>query len=141
MKLLNTLVILLILGACQNTKDTNEALTHFDKEIANRMETLNSQVISGDSLKPKINLIHEEVTHLILLSKDIENINASVMRANSFFDALAAEFRINLSDFTKLNTGMHVNEIELILKQNELNLYNQLIFKQNASPNSMYTAQ
>jgi hypothetical protein len=105
------------------------------------MEVLQSVVISGDSLPLKVLLIDKEVDNLILISKDIENLSASINRANSFFDALTAEFRLQIKDFTKLNTGMHVDEIELVLKQNELNLFNQIIFKITGAKNTMYTAQ
>jgi hypothetical protein len=36
---------------------------------------------------------------------------------------------------------MHVDEIELVLKQNELNIFNQIIFKITGAKNTMYTAQ
>jgi hypothetical protein len=141
MKFIFTLFVLFILFSCENKYDKKATLAYFDKEIAHRMEVLTPLVISGDTLRSKISLIDNEVANLILLSKDGENISASVNRANSFFDALAAEFRLQIKDFTKLNTGMHVDEIELVLKQNELNLFNQIVFKSTGAKNTMYTAQ
>jgi len=135
------LLTLLILFSCQTKTEKTESRIYFDKEIANRMEVLQSVVISGDSMRSKIGLIDQEVDNLILISKDIENLSASVNRANSFFDALAAEYRIEMKDFIKLNSGMHVDEIELVLRQNELNLFNQIIFKSTGAKNTMYTAQ
>lgn len=141
MKLIFSLALLLTLISCGNKIEKKEALVYFDTEIAKRMEVLQSIVIAGDSMSLKAHLIDEEINNLILLSKDIENLSASINRSNSFFDALAAEFRIQISDFKKLNTGMHVDEIELILKQNELNLFNQIIFKNTSGTNTMFTAQ
>ena len=141
MKISSVFFLLLINFSCQTHSEKKESLNHFNNEIKARMEVLQTLVIAGDSMKIKSKLIDEEVSNLILISKDIENLSASVHRANAFFDALAAEFRIEMNDFTKLNTGMHVDEMELILKQNELNVFNQIIFKNSSGKNTMYTAQ
>jgi hypothetical protein len=65
------LLTLLILFSCKTKTEITESRIYFDKEIANRMEVLQSVVISGDSLRSKVGLIDKEVDNLILISKDI----------------------------------------------------------------------
>jgi hypothetical protein len=114
---------------------------YFNVEIKNRMETIKKLKPAGDSTMINIAGIDKEINNIILLSKDIENIQASVSKANTFFLALATTYKINDSDFTKINTAMHVDEISSVLKQNELSFLNQVIFKLNPKASPLYTAQ
>ena len=114
---------------------------YFANEIKNRREVLDNRDKGKDSLKINTAAIDEEINNYILLSKDIENLSASVNKANAYFLNMANSYGINYNDFTKLTTQMHVNEIALVLKQNELNLFNQLIFKTNSAQTTPYTAQ
>jgi hypothetical protein len=75
-----------------------------------------------------------------LISKDIENLAACANLSNDFFGELAKEFSLNPLDFNSVKTEMHVNEIAVVLRQNELNFLNQLLFK-SGSPPALYTAQ
>lgn len=131
----------LVIISCRDTTQEKEMHAYFNKEIRNRREVLDKLSLQNDSLKINTAAIDEEINNYILLSKDIENLSAAVNKSNAYFLNMANSYGINYADFTKLNTGMHINEMALILKQNELNLFNQLIFKRNPSQNTIYTAQ
>ena len=114
---------------------------YFEKEISNRIAILDTLALKNDSLKIYASEIHKEVADMILMSRDVENLAAAVNRANAYFVNLSHEYGINSSDFTELNTGMNLNDIASVLRQNELNLFNQLIFKKSPTSVIPYTAQ
>ncbi|PBQ34397.1 hypothetical protein CNR22_22335 [Sphingobacteriaceae bacterium] len=134
-------LISLIFSFCRNEDPGKEMNAWFEKEIANRRQILDTLKVSNDSLKINTAAVHEEVADLILLSKDVENLSACVNRANAYFLNLANSYGINQSDFGKVSTEMHINVIAITLKQNELNLLNQLIFKSRPNQLIPYTAQ
>ena len=53
---------------------------------------------------------------------------------------MSSKHVLNHSDFIVLRTDMHLDEIASNLKQNELNLLNQLIFKSGKTGLPLYTA-
>ncbi len=110
------------------------------KEIAARIKLLNQDSVQLDSLHFNPNEIDSNVNALILLSKDIENISASVNRSNSYFDGLAAKYKLSSYDFLKLKNGMHVDDIATTLKQNELSFFNIMLLKNNKSDLLLHTA-
>lgn len=114
---------------------------YFEKEIQNRRSILDTLTVNNDSLVVNTEAVHQQINDYILLSKDIENLTASVNMANAYFLNLAHTYAIHEKDFTNVSTAMHPNEIAITLKQNELNFFNQLIFKNNSIPLSPYTAQ
>lgn len=135
-----SLFLILVAFACRNTGEVRDMNAYFENEIRNRQEVLR-KLDTANSSGINTAAIHEEVNACILLSKDIENLSASVDRGNAYFLNMANSYSISYGDFTKLTTGMHVDEIALVLKQNELNLLNQLIFKLDPGQNQIYTAQ
>jgi len=114
---------------------------YFATEIRNRRQMIDQLQRQNDSLKINTAAIDEEINNYILLSKDIENLSAAVNKANAYFLNMANSYDINYSDFTKLSTDMHLNVMATVLKQNELNLLNQLIFKMNRNQAIPFTAQ
>jgi hypothetical protein len=126
---------------CRNENLTHDIKAYFEKEIQNRWSVLDTLSVSNDSLKVNTEAVNQQINDYILLSKDIENLTASVNMANAYFLNLSHTYAINENDFTKVSTAMHPNEIAITLKQNELNFFNQLIFKNNAIQLSPYTAQ
>ncbi|WP_317897391.1 hypothetical protein [Aurantibacillus circumpalustris] len=142
MKLIQiSLFLVLIFSFCRNEDLTRDMNAYFEKEISKRREILDTLKVNNDSLRVNTKTVHEEVNNFILMSKDIENLSASVNTANAYFLNLAHAYRINESDFTNVAVTMHTNEIAVILKQNELNFFNQLIFKSNILQYSLFTAQ
>jgi hypothetical protein len=74
------------------------------------------------------------------MSKDVENIQASINLSKKFFDGLAVKSQINRSDFVDITNEMSLEEIATALKSNELNFFNQILFRYKGST-GMYTAQ
>ena len=126
---------------CTNSKENAEMNAYFEKEIKNRREILDKLSLQNDSLNISTLAIHQQVNDYILLSKDVENISAAVNTANAYFLNMANSYGINYADFTKITRDMSLDEIAIILKQNELNLFNQLIFKSNPTELPPFTAQ
>lgn len=133
--------VLLLLVACRGEKPDKNINQYFEKEIKNRCELIATLEIKNDSLKVNCEALDEEINQFILLSKDIENLSAAVNRSNAYFLNLSHTYGLNYSDFTELNTGMHINEMATILKKNELNFLNQLIFKISPAQAIPFTAQ
>lgn len=133
--------VFLLLSACRNEDPNKGIRAHFEKEIKNRCEQLSKLEVTNDSLKVNCQALNEEINNIILLSRDIENLGAAVSRANGYFLNLSHTYGLNYSDFTELNTGMHVNDIAAILKQNELNFLNQLLLKIDPNQTIPFTAQ
>lgn len=140
MRITLLLSLSLFLTCCRDTNPAKGMNAYFDSEIKNRRQLLDSLSAKSDSLKVNTAAIEEEISNYILLSKDIENLPAAVNKSNAYFLNMANSYGINYSDFTELNTGMHINEMASVLKQNELNLFNQLIFKYKQAPAVPYTA-
>lgn len=95
----------------------------------------------ADSLQLDVVEVDKEVDRLLLMSKDIENIQASINLSKKFFDELAAKYQMNRSDFTDINKEMTLEEVANALKGNELNFFNQVLFKYKGAEGTMYTAQ
>lgn len=141
MPLLFVLFCLVIVSSCRNSNPNEEMDACFDADIKNRMDVLNRFNTVQDSLHINVSHIQKEVDNLLLLSKDIENLSAVVNKANHYFDVVSEQYAIRKLEFIPLTTFMHVNEIASVLKQNELNLLNELVFKTNASTISLHSAQ
>jgi hypothetical protein len=112
---------------------------YFNQEIRNRIAIV--EKLGVDSILSTAKTMDKEINNIILLSKDVENLGASVYLGNACFKKLAKQEGFNNSDFTELTTGMHVNDIATVLKQNELNFLNQLLLKNNPSGLPLFTAQ
>lgn len=140
MKIVLLSLILLFANSCRNTVNQDETNAWLDREIKNRLAVLQELPGTEDLSAIKSDEIDREINNILLLSKDIENIQASVNRANRYFENMSAKHALNHSDFIVLRTDMHLDEIASNLKQNELNLLNQLIFKTGKTGLPMYTA-
>jgi hypothetical protein len=142
---MNRLLILMIsLGvfSCSTSENKNRKIDgSFNKEIGERIKILNKDSIQTDSLKIDPNEIDSVVNTLILLSKDIENISASVNKSNNYFDTLASQHDFSPYDFIKVKNGMHVDDIATTLKQNELIFFNKILLKNNKSDLLLHSAQ
>lgn len=142
MKAFLIVVISLIFSSCSNSENKNRKIDgSFNKEIGDRIKILNKDSVQSDSLKIDPNEIDSVVNTLILLSKDIENISASINKSNSYFDTLASQHGFSPYDFIKLKNGMHVDDIATTLKQNELTFFNKILLKNNKSDLLLHSAQ
>jgi hypothetical protein len=133
------ILLIQVFASCRPESQDRNIERYLVKEIRNRIEVLDRLSSENDSVKVYARAIDEEISSYILLSKDHENLSAAVNKANAYFLNMANSYQLNDDDFTKLNTGMSLSEISSVLRQNELNLFNQLVFKYQSSP-SMYTA-
>ena len=142
---MNRLLILMIsLGvfSCSTSENKNRKIDgSFNKEIGERIKILNKDSIQTDPLKIDPNEIDSAVNTLILLSKDIENISASINTSNNYFDTLASQHGFSPYEFIKVKNGMHVDDIATTLKQNELIFFNKILLKNNKSDLLLHSAQ
>jgi hypothetical protein len=132
-------VLIVFLSFCTERERKEESSAYFKTEIGSRMAAIKDLKLA-DSVKVDVMEVDKEVDRLLLMSKDIENVQASINLSKKFFDELAAKNNINRSDFTDITHEMTLEEIENALKGNELNFFNQILFRYKASP-GMYTAQ
>jgi hypothetical protein len=128
--------------ACNYSENKNKKLnTTINKEIENKIKLLNTSGIQTTSLKANARQIDSNVNSLILLSKDIENISAAINKYNQYYKKLSETYQINNNQFKKIKVGMHVDDIETILRENELNFFNLILIKNNRSDLLLNTAK
>lgn len=125
---------------CKNQDNEEASERYFKTEIEGRIRKIN-ELVAKDSLDIDPKAIDEEINKLVLLSKDVENIVASINKSKQFFDSIAVKLQINRRDFINIDKTMTLEEIATALKSNELNLFNQVLFKYNKGESLMYTAQ
>lgn len=130
-------ITLIGFASCKNKDHSKESESYFKTEIAGRIE----KVDQLDSTYIDPHKIDEEINKFILLSKDIENLNASIIRSTQFFNTISMKYQLNRADFTNIDKSMTLDQMAMVLKGNELNLFNQILFKNNKGESLMYTAQ
>ena len=131
-----------VLFACNASENKNRKIDGpINTEIGARIKLLNTGGVQADSLKINPNEVDSIVNSLILLSKDIENISASIGKSNTYFDKLAAKYKLNSYSFIPVKNGMHVDDIATTLKQNELSFFNMMLLKNNKSELLLHTVQ
>ncbi|MDO9000415.1 hypothetical protein [Sediminibacterium sp.] len=128
--------------ACSVSENKNRKIDgSFNMEIGNRIKLLNQDSNQTIGIKINPNEIDSIVNTLILLSKDIENISASINKSNRFFDTLSAQHKFSSHEFIKVKNGMHVDDIATALKQNELTFFNLILLKNNKSSLLLHSAE
>jgi hypothetical protein len=132
-------LLALLLASCSNRDDRKEEL-YFSQQIDGRLKIISGLPVH-DTVKKDAVAIHRRVDDLILLSRDIENLGACMHLTNEYFIGIAHRYGINPADFRQLNAGDHVDNISLTIKQNELDLLNQLILRSDSAGKYLYTAQ
>ncbi len=122
-------------------RDRKEASSaYFDKEIAARMTAVKGLKLA-DSVKVDVTEINREFDRLLLMSKDVENIQACINLSKKFYDELTVKYAINRADLIDITPEMSLEETANAIKGNELNFFNQIIFRYKGSTGTMYTAQ
>ncbi len=139
---LKNVIILFVLFfvQCKNHDNEKASESYFKAEIDGRIKRIQEIKIHDSTTVDPIR-IDEEINKLLLLSKDIENLSASINKSKQFFDSISIKLSINRADFTDINKEMTLEEIATALKGNELNLFNQILFKNSKGESLMYTAQ
>ncbi|HQQ94456.1 MAG TPA: hypothetical protein PLQ93_07870 [Bacteroidia bacterium] len=116
--------------ACTDTKhDTGPEEAILQKEIDSRLKSFDSLSNELKSIGIDPTAIHLEIAQLLLVSKDVENLGASVSMSNTYFEKLADKHQFNQSMIVKLNREMAPEDISLALKQNELVVLNQIFLQ------------
>ena len=133
--------VFLFVACSEDNKEYRKTSASFSKEIGDRIKLLNKDSVQTDSLKVDPNKVDSIVNTLILLSKDIENISASVNKSNQYFSSLATTYSLSDHEFIKLKNGMHVDAIATILKDNELKFFNLILLKNNRGDALLHSAQ
>ncbi len=132
----------LFLFACVDNSNKNQAMDqNVEKEIRHRIVRIKEYAQKNDTVFIDPEEVDRKVRDMILLSKDIENLRASVNLSNEYFKGLCERFNLNGSDFEKLNTGMHVNDIASVLKRNEMIFFNHILLKSGTDAIPMHAAQ
>lgn len=111
---------------------------YFEHGVSERLSQI--AALHNDTIDSTARAIDQRVRQLVLLSKDIENLPGTVNLSNDEFSAWARTLHINRADLDVLSPEMHVDEIEVLIRQNELDLLNQLVIRSAGSP-SLFTAQ
>lgn len=124
-------LLCLIISSCHNAEKNAANELYSEKEINNRIEIIAKTPFFKDSLPINTSEITNEIDKIILLSKDVENLQASVKYAGNYFNTISLKYAISSYHFKPIHAGMSKNEIFAVIKQNELSLFNQLIFKSN----------
>lgn len=130
MKSLCIILISLAVLSCIDNSNKNQAIDqNIDKEITERIIKIKELAKQNDTVFVNPDEVDKKIRDLILISKDIENLGASVNLSNQYFKELSGSFGINIADFEKINKGMHVNDIASALKQNEMIFFNHILLK------------
>lgn len=144
MKALYILFALLLFISCSENdehKSKRKMNASFEKEIGSRIKLLNNDTIQTSTLKVNPNEVDSIVNTLILLSKDIENMQASATRSNKYFEDLASRYGIGTHEFEKIKVRMQLDDVVAILKDNELKFFNMILLKNNRGDLLLRTAE
>lgn len=127
------LMITLLLSCGRNPaiKDDYDKLV--EAEIARRYELL--QEADSSLNRMNVDLIHDEVKQLVLLSKDAENAANVIDKINTYFTKSAEKFGVPYEGFVVILKTMNLKTIEASIKTNELNLLDKIIFTQTELTN------
>ncbi len=135
----SAIVFSVFVAGCQRHNANAAMDRYFESEISKRITFIGLQ---PDSLQLAPSKIDKDIRNLILMTRDVENLKSATSRANLYFRSLAVTHRLNPVDFTQLDLQMELNEMASLLKQNELNFFNLVIFKSKAASNlPLFTAQ
>ena len=99
------------------------------KEIQQRLDALSPLKDSLNKIGLEPEAIHTRFQELLLMSKDTENPRACVNTSNQFISNLCAKHGFNPSALQTLSTNFSLAEISFHLKQNELNILNQILLQ------------
>jgi hypothetical protein len=130
------MLIALAFSQCRQARDHSAEL-YLESQIRQRISHLEQLNIPGINARE----LDNKVNDLLLLTKDIENLPSVVQHANNFFNESQRNYALSDSGLVLLETDMHIDHMALLLRQNELNLLNRLIFKLDTNNVYLYTAQ
>ncbi len=106
---------------------TDSMNSYLISEIEARMESLEKCPGMEESEIAPAELA-KKTGELILISKDVENLRASVRLSNTYFEEIWDKAGLRKDEMMLLTTDMHTDEIQVRIHQNQLTLLNRLIF-------------
>lgn len=118
--------ILLLSGCGPDEKPSVPGTDMLNREIQTRLGDLLADSVSLNTQGIIPGAIHARFQDFLLISKDVENLQASIGLHNRYLTELCAKHQFNRSQLLELNTGMSLAEIDFTLKQNELQIFNQI---------------
>lgn len=124
------LMCMFFISACVDNSNKNQSVDNYvNREVSERIKMIAQINKENDTILINPLAIDKRINELVLLSKDVENLSASVNLSNQYFAEMATTYGIDVREFRKINTGMHVNDIGTTIKQNEMVLFNEVILK------------
>lgn len=114
---------------------------YVEKEIRDRIKSIKELNQQKDTVIIDPVAVEKKIGELILLSKDIENLQAAVTMANAYFDGMSKAHQLNASDIKKLDTGMHPDDMTSALKQNEMAVFNHVLLQVSSNSVPLHAAQ
>lgn len=127
--------------SCYSPVKDNKLEEFLNTEIKQRLAAINTWPNKDKDLVQLANKIDKKSNDLILISKDVENISASVNMGNEYFEQTAEDFSLNGGQMIMLTTLMQSGQISNTIKENELTLLNRLIFLNTKTEVTVYTAR
>lgn len=116
--------------ACRQPSQSNETdEAMLNQEIQSRLNALEPYTTYLNTLGLKPEAIHQRFQDVLLMTKDIENLKASVNVGNSYITELCEKQGFNNSSILKMDTHQSLGELSIILKQNELTILNQILLQ------------
>jgi hypothetical protein len=112
-----------------NSNKNQSVDNYVNREVSERIKMIAQINKENDTILINPLAIDKRINELVLLSKDVENLSASVNLSNQYFFDMATIYGIDARQFRKINAGMHVNDIGTTIKQNEMVLFNEVILK------------
>jgi hypothetical protein len=142
MKIISVSIVCILLFGCIDNHNKNQAIDiSIEKEIKERIVKIKTIAKQNDTVFVDPDEVDKKIGDLILISKDIENLKACANLSNQYFIELSRRFGLNIDDFQKINTGMHVDDIASTLKQNEMIFLNHILLKTGVEAVPMHTAR
>lgn len=124
------IVLALFLLACEQPTQTHEAdEAMLNQEIQSRLTELEPHTAYLHALGLEPQAIHKRFQDILLMTKDIENLKASVNIGNAYTTELCEKQGFNPSSILKLNTQQSLSELAAVLKQNELTILNYILLQ------------
>jgi len=123
------LAIFICFSCGETEKSFIEEENRLIKEIQQRLEELRPLKDSLNKIGLEPEAIHARFQELLLMSKDVENPRACVNTSNQFVSDLCSKHGFNPSALQTLSTDFSLAEISFHLKQNELNILNQILLQ------------
>jgi hypothetical protein len=121
--------LFITLAACSRPSD-DATERNIDNEIRNRLRLAAQQRQAFPGMRT-LNVVHNKVNDLILLSKDTENPKAAVVLGNNYFRHVFDSLGIDDHQRQDLSTEMNRKDVSLTFRSNELQVLNRLIYLNN----------